>query len=606
MNRAGGDADTRPRDRDLPSLGAAALAVDPHGLGGACLRGPPGPIRDRWIDHFRTLRGGKGPLPRLPPGATLDRVVGGLDLPATLAAGRRVIRRGVLARAHGTVLIVPSAERLPVDLEGPLLGALDRGEVRTEREGVSDRRPARLGVILLDESREDELPASPALLDRVAFLLHLPRRWKPSPELCPSRVARARGRLDDVQVPGEAAAEVCARAAGRGIASLRPPILALRAARIFAALDRSEAIGVEHLEAAVGLVLDPRGAAASGPPPEAEGEDEIGEGGEEGSASRADRGPDLGEDPVAGDDEEEGRAEGGRRLPDRTPGPTQARLPEGLKLPEGSLPSASRGGVRGRGRRSAASSRGTSGRSVGTRPGDPRRDGRLDPLATLRAAAPLQALRGGELTPGTRIRIRPEDLRVRIRMRPEETTTVFAVDASGSQALRRLGEVKGAVELILAQSYLKREEVALVAFRDRKAQLLLPPTRSLTRARRVLAGMPGGGATPLALGLEATLELSERLQRDGRAPLLVVLTDGRPNVDRQGRPGRAAAREDALAVARAIRRRGLSCLVLDTSARGQEFVRKLAEAMDARYAWLPYADARKIGRLVRGAHPSPG
>ena len=119
---------------------------------------------------------------------------------------------------------------------------------------------------------------------------------------------------------------------------------------------------------------------------------------------------------------------------------------------------------------------------------------RLSVIDTLRAAAPWQKLRGAS----GRVVIRRDDLRVRRYQTRAEVLTIFAVDASGSAAVARLAEAKGAVELLLAEAYVKRAYVALVAFRGTTAELLLPPTRSLVRAKRGLAGLPGGGGTPLA------------------------------------------------------------------------------------------------------------
>ena len=117
-------------------------------------------------------------------------------------------------------------------------------------------------------------------------------------------------------------------------------------------------------------------------------------------------------------------------------------------------------------------------------------------------AAPWQPLRRtmAGADPG-RVIVTPEDFRVRQYRQKREKVVIFCVDASGSAALTRLAETKGAIELMLAEAYVRREQVALIAFRGDKAEILLPPTRSLVQAKRRLAALPGGGGTPLASGL---------------------------------------------------------------------------------------------------------
>ncbi|HEY4975215.1 MAG TPA: VWA domain-containing protein, partial [Steroidobacteraceae bacterium] len=171
----------------------------------------------------------------------------------------------------------------------------------------------------------------------------------------------------------------------------------------------------------------------------------------------------------------------------------------------------------------------------------------------------------------------------------------------GSSAMHRLAEVKGAVELLLAECYVRRDQVAVVAFRGRGAELVLPPTRSLVRAKRSLAGLPGGGATPLAAGLALAHELAEQLRRRGLAPALVILTDGQANIARDGSSGRAHAQDDAMLVARLLRAAAFNTLLIDTALRPQPQARALAEAMRARYLPLPYADARALVDAVQSA-----
>ncbi|MBC7717763.1 MAG: VWA domain-containing protein, partial [Pseudorhodobacter sp.] len=182
-----------------------------------------------------------------------------------------------------------------------------------------------------------------------------------------------------------------------------------------------------------------------------------------------------------------------------------------------------------------------------------------------------------------------------------ETTTVFVVDASGSAALARLAEAKGAVELLLADCYVRRDSVAVLAFRAKVAEVLLPPTRSLVRAKRSLAGLPGGGGTPLATGIDAALALAQTIQRRGETPIVVFLTDGRGNIARDGSPGRPQAMADALLAARQLRLAGVTALLLDTAAKPQAAAKELADAMGAGYVPLPYAGATELSQVVRAA-----
>jgi magnesium chelatase subunit D len=242
------------------------------------------------------------------------------------------------------------------------------------------------------------------------------------------------------------------------------------------------------------------------------------------------------------------------------------------------------------------------GRPVGVRRGTPGHGARLALVETLRAAAPWQTIRrAGREAQSHRIQIRREDFRIARFQQKSETTTIFVVDASGSAALNRLAEVKGAVELILADCYIRRDSVALIAFRGTQADLILPPTRSLARAKRALAGQPGGGGTPLALAIDAASILAGTIRRKGPVPMAVFLTDGRANITRDGKPGRAEAEKDALQSARAARAVGLTSLLIDISPRPTPAARDIAAAMGARYLPLPYADARVLSQAVRAA-----
>jgi magnesium chelatase subunit D len=155
--------------------------------------------------------------------------------------------------------------------------------------------------------------------------------------------------------------------------------------------------------------------------------------------------------------------------------------------------------------------------------------------------------------------------------------------------------------LLLAEAYVKRAQVALVAFRGAGAELLLPPTRSLVRAKRSLADLPGGGGTPIAAGLNTARDLAEDARKRGRTPFIVVLTDGRANVAADGSHRRDQADADALTAARAIGASGVKSAFLDISPRPRPEGAALAAAMGARYLPLPRADATAMHAAVKQA-----
>ena len=245
---------------------------------------------------------------------------------------------------------------------------------------------------------------------------------------------------------------------------------------------------------------------------------------------------------------------------------------------------------------------------MGARRGEPRAGARLNVIETLRAAAPWQKLRerqtdsqrpSAEGIQHKRIHVRREDFHVTRFNQRGQTTTLFVVDASGSSALSRLAEAKGAVELLLADCYVRRDHVAMLAFRGNAVELLLPPTRSLARAKRSLAGLPGGGGTPLAMAIDAARELADQIRRRGETPIIVLLTDGRGNIARDGSPGRANATADAITAARQLRLAGVTALLLDTSAQPHPAAQALADEMGATYVPLPHAGAQAVSRVVQ-------
>ena len=562
---------------------ATLLAIDPIGLGGAVLRGPPGAARDVWLDSLRVLLPHGTPCRKIPLGIGEDRLLGGMDLGATLAGKGIRIQRGILAEADGGIVLLASAERLPLAVAASIAAALDRGETLAERDGVSRRDPARIAVVAYDEGLDPEESVPPSLADRLAFLLD-PREVTMDLD---GDVIAARALLPDVSVGDDLIEALCETAAALGIASLRAPLLAVRATRAIAALAGRAEADTDDAALAAQLVLAPRATRLPTSPPEAPPEAPP--------EPQQDAEPPQPEPASSDAPPEDQPTTNPGAMDDVILAAALASLPRDLLAKLAGTQSASRLGPQGRS--GALKSEGARGRPAGIRPGDPRRGFRLALLDTIRAALPYQRLRD---THGMAIAIRPGDLRIVRRQPRTETTTIFLVDASGSQALGRLAEAKGAVQLLLADCYVRRDQVALIAFRGRIAELVLPPTRSLVRAKRSLAGLPGGGGTPLALGLDAGFALADGIRRRGGTPAIVVLTDGSANVGRDGQGGRPAAERDADDAARRIRAAGHRALLVDSSVRPGPAGRRIAAAMGGRYVPLPFAGAAAISGLVRG------
>ncbi|MGX6646833.1 magnesium chelatase subunit D [Maricaulaceae bacterium MS644] len=575
-------------------LAAALLAVDP-GLRGVVLTARAGPARDAWLEYYKSLADEDAVWRRIPAAVNDEALLGGIDLAATLKTGRAVRRAGLLDEIRNGVGVLAMAERADAGLAARLAAALD-GE------------PSPV-IIALDEAADADEGAPAALRERLAFHIDLSgvslRDIETAGEgVTREDVAMARVRLTHILNNGAERA-LTQTAAVLGVDSLRPPLLALRVARAAAALEGLDEVSDAEAALAARLVLGPR---ATRMPPQEELEEE--------QEAEPDTPPEPEEpeepqdetpesaEPEADDDTDPDAddAETPDELTEITTEAARAAIPAGLLARLEAGQGASNAG--GAGRAGAVRKEATRGRPAGSRRGDPGGGKRLDVLATLRAAAPWGKVRRRglkRLTGGPALEVRREDFRVKRFKQKAETVTIFIVDASGSLALSRLAEAKGAVELMLAESYVRRDQVALIAFRGRGAETLLPPTRSLTRAKRSLAGLPGGGGTPLAAAIAAAEALAHSAGRQGRSVSLIFLTDGAANVTLEGVGGREVAMAEARDAARRLRGAGHASIVVDVSKRGAEAAQSVARDMAARYVRLPAANTGALVDIARKA-----
>lgn len=533
---------------------------------GLWLRARAGALRDRVTDGLAAL---PLPLRRLHPNVADDALYGGLDLSSTLAAGRPVMTRGLLA--DPTALVLTMAERTPPGLAARLATALDA--------------PAHC-LIALDESADPDETLPTALTDRLGLFLSLDGIiWSETEplRLDADALATARDRLALVRVPPDAAGLLTRAAAELGIVSLRAPLLAIAAARAHAALMGRSVVTEDDLRVAADLTYAHRALPApessqdqDQPPPPPPPEDQP------------DQGP--------SDNQQDDTAIPEEVLVEAVRAALPADLLEHLAA--------------GRAARAAKGASGTGDERQGNRRGRPlpSRPGRLVPgaridlVATLRAAAPWQPLRRREANrPEAVLLVRGSDLRLKRFKEMSDRVLIFAVDASGSSAFARLAEAKGAIELLLGQAYSRRDHVALLAFRGMQAELILPPTRSLVQTKRRLCALPGGGGTPLASGLTLAMATADQARKRGLTPTIAVLTDGRGNIALDGTADRPRAEADALKAAQAIRATATPTLVIDTANRPQPSLQHLSRAMDGTYLALPRADAHRLSNVLEAA-----
>ncbi len=570
-------------------LAAEVLATAPARLGGMWLRGHAAQ-RDAVLAFLHEAFADR-PIRRLPVHIDEERLCGGLDIAASLSAGVRVDQAGLLQEVSGGLLVVPMAERLNAMVAGRIAQAMDAG--------------AGFSLVLIDDGGEEEVPPV-SLTERVAFWCDFGREASPTAQdsalsRIPERSRGTRGlpvatgpstSLGNTEGGCELAQEnrqtLASITLALGVDSARALLFAQATASLSAHLDERDAISDEDLQFAARTVLGPRATripqqADDQPPPPPEGEQEP---------------PPPDDESAPGDADSDQEQRDPDSLDDLVLAAALASIPKDVlaRIGEGRSARKAAGGG-GAGRKRASRLRG---RPLGARPGMPRGGARLALIDTLRAAVPWQEIRRQQesMDAPKRLRIRKGDLRIHRFEERAEALTIFAVDASGSSAMARLAEAKGAVELMLAQSYVKRAQVALIAFRGTVAELLLPPTRSLTRAKKVLGELPGGGGTPLALGLAAAAELAKTQLARGRTPFVALLTDGKGNIDKNGQPGRAQAGLDAMAAARRFAQSGTQSVVIDISPRPQPEASAIAAAMRARYLALPRADARGVERAV--------
>ncbi|MFZ9177186.1 MAG: VWA domain-containing protein [Burkholderiaceae bacterium] len=591
------------------SLALCAFLAQPARYGGILIRSArPGPVRQafeallrRMVNVSDTASGLR--LARLPASTPSETLRPSLDVVQTLAAREPIYDPGWIDCHRDCIVLVSMAERIEPALAQELAQALDQ---------------RRLLLVLLEESVGDEPGVPPILFDRMPLVVVQDRLLPPEQstdewvrqleQVIQAWPVSAHGRLE---LSSDQWRRLAAIASVLDIPSLRPLLATGRLAIDLTrqASPRARKVSDERVDQALVAGLVPHARRWPEQVPDQGNDDqqpsaEASESDDPGHSHDQPQETDQSQAPVQGALEQSSTHHQNQQdhHDQQAVEAALVDLQRGLLGAYGMGPrrpmrsgQARREGGRA-GQRSWHPSRGRRLRVTAWKRGQPARQ--LAWVKVLERALPLQDMRRRVSPSEDRLLLMPSDLRIWRRQHRRPLTTIFLVDASGSMAATRLAEAKGAVQTLLAECYVRRDQVALMSFGGQGVRVNLPPTRSLVAAKRALTALPGGGASPVAAGLQAVIRLVDRLAQQGEDATIVVLSDGRANVCLDGEVNRTLAGQQAQRAARALASQALRAIWIDASPRPEQAAQVLAHAMAADYYPLPFASASQIHGLV--------
>ena len=601
----------------------------------------------------------QAPFVQVPLNVMEDRLIGSADLEESVKTGKTVFSPGLLAKAHRGVLYVDDINLLDEETANILLNVVTEGKVVVEREGISLTYPCR--PLLIATFNPDEGELRDHLLDRIAVALSAdadvmeiksrveaveavlgfsPGGKQATPEAekkleeaieneedLKTAIVFAREFLRDVKLAPSQIQYLCEEAIRAGCQGHRAEIFACEVARASAALEGRQ-ITSDDLRLAVKLAIAPRGTFINTPmdqdemmppPPPPPPPPPMDEQQEDSENDNEEEDQEEQEEPEDQDENQEEQPD----VPD---------VPQEFMFDVDATPmdpdliefsSRERSG-KGGGRGLIFSQ--DRGRYI--KPMLPKgKVVRLAVDATLRASAPYQKNRRqraiGTKDEGRGVFIEQSDVRTKKMARKAGSLIIFVVDASGSMALNRMNAAKGAAMSLLTEAYQSRDQICLIPFQGDRADVLLPPTRSIAQAKKRLEVMPCGGGSPLADALQAAMLTGMNAQKTGDVGKVVVvcISDGRANVplcvskgeefdpeadenSKDGKPSRQYLKDEVLACAKQLGvLPGFNLLCIDTENKfiSTGVAKEIADAAMGKYHQIAKADGSAIASVTNQA-----